>query len=48
VSNVPGPVEHLYFNGSRLEAIFPVSLLMQGTALVVTCVSYAETLNFGS
>ncbi len=47
ISNVPGPAEPLYFNGSRLEAIYPVSLLLHGNALNITCVSYAGTLNFG-
>jgi WS/DGAT/MGAT family acyltransferase len=47
VSNVPGPPEPLYFSRSRLEAIFPVSLLTHGNALNITCVSYAGTLNFG-
>jgi diacylglycerol O-acyltransferase len=47
VSNVPGPTEPLYFNGSRLDAIYPVSLLLHGNALNITCVSYAGTLNFG-
>jgi diacylglycerol O-acyltransferase / wax synthase len=47
VSNVPGPTEPLYFSGSRLDAIFPVSLLTHGNALNITCVSYAGTLNFG-
>jgi diacylglycerol O-acyltransferase len=47
VSNVPGPPEPLFFNGSRLDAIFPVSLLIHGNALNITCVSYAGTLNFG-
>ena len=47
ISNVPGPPEPLYFNGSRLEALFPLSLLLQGNALNITCVSYAGTLNFG-
>ncbi len=47
ISNVPGPTEPLYFNGSRLDAIYPVSLLLHGTALNITCVSYAGTLNFG-
>ena len=37
----------MYFNGSRLEALFPLSLLLQGNALNITCVSYAGTLNFG-
>jgi diacylglycerol O-acyltransferase len=47
ISNVPGPTEPLYFNGSRLDALFPLSLLFQGNALNITCVSYAGTLNFG-
>jgi len=47
VSNVPGPTEPLYFNGSRMDALFPLSLLLHGNALNITCVSYAGTLNFG-
>jgi len=47
ISNVPGPTEPLYFNGSRLDALFPLSLLLHGNALNITCVSYAGTLNFG-
>ncbi len=47
ISNVPGPAEPLYFNGARLDAIYPVSLLFHGNALNITCVSYAGTLNFG-
>jgi diacylglycerol O-acyltransferase len=47
ISNVPGPSKPLYMNGSRLDALFPLSLLMHGNALNITCVSYAGTLNFG-
>ncbi len=47
ISNVPGPTEPLYINGSRLDALFPLSLLTHGNALNITCVSYAGTLNFG-
>jgi diacylglycerol O-acyltransferase len=47
MSNVPGPSEPLYFNGARLDALFPLSLLFQGNAINITCVSYAGTLNFG-
>ena len=47
ISNVPGPPEPLYYNGSRLDALYPLSLLLHGNALNITCVSYAGTLNFG-
>jgi diacylglycerol O-acyltransferase / wax synthase len=47
ISNVPGPPEPLYFNGARLDAFFPLSLLLHGNAVNITCVSYAGTLNFG-
>ena len=47
MSNVPGPPEKLYFNGARLDAVFPMSLLTHGNALNITCLSYAGTLNFG-
>jgi len=47
ISNVPGPPEPLYFNGSRLDAVFPLSLLLHGNALNITCVSYAGMMDFG-
>ncbi len=47
VSNVPGPQESLYLNGSRLEATYPVSIPMHGMALNITLQSYAESMNFG-
>lgn len=47
ISNVPGPNEPLYYNGARLEAMYPVSLIAHGGALNITCLSYAGTLNFG-
>lgn len=47
VSNTPGPEKPVYFNGSRMEAIYPVSPLMQFSALSIDCVSYAGTLNIG-
>ncbi|MCY1010473.1 wax ester/triacylglycerol synthase family O-acyltransferase [Nannocystis pusilla] len=47
ISNVAGPRRPLYFNGARLAALYPVSLLTHGAALNITCLSYADTLNFG-
>jgi WS/DGAT/MGAT family acyltransferase len=47
ISNVPGPEEPLYYNGSKLEAMYPVSLIAHGGALNITCLSYAGSLNFG-
>lgn len=47
ISNVPGPEQPLYFNGAKLEAMYPVSLIAHGGALNITCLSYAGTLNFG-
>ena len=47
ISNVPGPSEPLYFRGHKLESDYPVSIPVHGSALNITCLSYAGTLNFG-
>ncbi|UZE96878.1 WS/DGAT/MGAT family O-acyltransferase [Alkalimarinus alittae] len=47
ISNVPGPKETLYYNGAKLEAMYPISLIAHGGALNITCLSYGESLNFG-
>ncbi len=47
ISNVPGPSQELYLNGAHLDSVFPLSLLLHGNALNITCVSYAGQLNFG-
>lgn len=47
ISNVPGPTEVQYFNGARLEQIYPVSLLFDGQALNITVLSYAGQFNLG-
>jgi WS/DGAT/MGAT family acyltransferase len=39
ISNVPGFREERYFNGSRLEEYYPLSLLFHGQALNITGVS---------
>lgn len=47
ISNVPGPRQPLYWNGARLEGMYPVSIPVDGMALNITVVSYADQLNFG-
>ncbi|MBD3657572.1 MULTISPECIES: WS/DGAT/MGAT family O-acyltransferase [Marinobacter] len=47
ISNVPGPERTLYYEGARLEAMYPVSLIAHGGALNITCLSYSGSLNFG-
>ena len=47
ISNVPGPAETLYFNGARMDEIYPISLLFNGQALNISVVSYAGQFNLG-
>lgn len=47
ISNVPGPREHHYFRGARLEATYPLSIPFHGYGLNITVNSYAGNLNFG-
>lgn len=47
VSNTEGSDVPLYFAGSRLQEIYPMTPLMQFSALSIDCVNYAGTLNIG-
>ncbi len=47
VSNVPGPAERRYLDGSPMEEFYPVSLLFNGQALNITAVSYDGQFNIG-
>ncbi|MFQ6171114.1 WS/DGAT/MGAT family O-acyltransferase [Oryzobacter sp. R7] len=47
ISNVPGPTEHLYWRGARLEATYPVSIPGHSMALNITAHSYAGMLDVG-
>lgn len=47
ISNVPGPKDARYLGGARLEALYPISLLMRGGALNITVVSVDGRLNVG-
>ncbi len=47
VSNVPGPRERMYWNGARLDGLYPVSVPFDGFALNITLVSNHDNLDFG-
>lgn len=47
ISNVPGPQEKSYFNGARVDEIYPVSVVYDGMALNVTVCSYADQIGVG-
>lgn len=47
ISNVPGPTEPLHLRGSRMEAIYPVSIPGHSMALNITAHSYAGFLDIG-
>lgn len=47
ISNVPGPREQLYWNGSPLLGTYPVSAVFHGFALNITFVGYNDSLDFG-
>jgi len=47
ISNIPGPDHALYYCGCKLEAIYPLSMIVNGGALNITCLSYNGSLNFG-
>lgn len=47
ISNVPGPHEPLYWNGARLDALYPASIILDGQALNITMTSYLDKLEVG-
>jgi diacylglycerol O-acyltransferase len=47
VSNVPGPSKPMYFNGARLDGMYPVSIVLDGQALNITLTSRDKYLDFG-
>jgi WS/DGAT/MGAT family acyltransferase len=47
ISNVPGPRQQLYWNGARLEGIYPASIVFDGFALNMTLVTCADQVDFG-
>jgi diacylglycerol O-acyltransferase / wax synthase len=47
ISNVPGPRKPHYFNGARLEGVYPLSIPLHGMGLNITCTSYDQRMDFG-
>ncbi|WEI03667.1 wax ester/triacylglycerol synthase family O-acyltransferase [Acinetobacter johnsonii] len=47
ISNVPDPREPLYWNGARLDALYPASIILDGQALNITMTSYLDKLEVG-
>jgi WS/DGAT/MGAT family acyltransferase len=47
ISNVPGPRSPLYWNGARMQGVYPLSIPYEGQALNITVTSYASSLEFG-
>src|SRR4051794_11959757 len=47
ISNVPGPRTPLFCAGAKLEAHYPVSVVIDGVGLNITVMSYRDHLDFG-
>lgn len=47
ISNVSGSSAPLYWNGARLDALYPLSIPVAGQALNITCTSTDDTIAFG-
>lgn len=47
ISHVRGPATEMYWNGSRIEEMYPVSTVYDGHGLNVTTCRYADRVGFG-
>jgi diacylglycerol O-acyltransferase len=47
IANLPGPSGPMYWNGARLEALYPLSVPVDGQTLNITCTSTNGQLTFG-
>jgi WS/DGAT/MGAT family acyltransferase len=47
ISNVPGPPMDIYSGGARLEALYPLSIIADGSGLNVTVMSYRDAIDIG-
>ena len=47
ISNVPWPRRPLYWNGARLDAVYPLSIPVDGQGHHITCTSNDDIISFG-
>ncbi|GAA1215980.1 WS/DGAT/MGAT family O-acyltransferase [Prauserella alba] len=47
ISNVPGPRKQMYWNGARLDGIYPASVLLDGQAVNITLTTSGDNLDVG-
>ena len=47
ISNVPGSEKPLYWNGARLQSLYPASIAFNGQAMNITLASYLDKIEFG-
>ncbi|MBK7170129.1 MAG: wax ester/triacylglycerol synthase family O-acyltransferase [Gammaproteobacteria bacterium] len=47
VSHVPGPRQHMFWQGARLSGLYPLSLIIDGGALNITVISRHDLVDFG-
>jgi WS/DGAT/MGAT family acyltransferase len=47
ISNVPGPKKPLYWNGAKLQGVYPLSIPTMYQALNLTVTSYSGNMEFG-
>jgi WS/DGAT/MGAT family acyltransferase len=47
LSNVRGSPDPLYIAGVRMETMYPMSVIMHGAGLNITCLSYTDQIDFG-
>lgn len=47
ISNVPGIMQPMYWNGARLDGSYPVSIVAHSVAMNITLVTYDQQVDFG-
>ncbi|MDF0531374.1 wax ester/triacylglycerol synthase family O-acyltransferase [Tsukamurella sp. 8F] len=47
ISNVPGPKQPMYWNGARLDGVYPASIALDGQAMNITICTNDRNLEFG-